>query len=708
MCLVLSVLAPAAPQDSKVRWCLTSNQELRKCNDLSTTTMQLACVKRDGHHECIRSIKDGEADAITLDGGDIYKAGLRNYDLHPVYAEDYGEDSCPYAVAVVKKSSRFKFSELRGKRSCHTGLGKSAGWIVPIGILLSRNQIKWAGIEDKPLEQAVMEFFSASCVPGATKSTRLCQLCKGDCSRSHEEPYYDDDGAFQCLKDGAGDIAFVQHLTVPAAEKDQYELLCKDDTRKSIDEYKTCHLAQIPARAVVTRRDQTLLANGVGFISAGAFSSEGYTAKNLMFRDSTKRLVQLPKIMDAFLYLRAQYTASIRSLQKGMSTDSTSQYIKWCAVGHAETAKCDLWSVNSMDESGNVRVECQNGQSVDECISKIMRREADAMAIDGGQVYTAGKCGLVPAMVEQYDEYASSYYAVAVVRKGSGVTWNNLRGKKSCHNSLGRTAGWNIPMALLHNSTGECDFSKYFSQSCAPGADPESNLCALCKGSGKGVRSERVKCKPSTEELYYGYAGTFRCLVEGGGDVAFVRHSTVEENTDGKGPDWASKLKSSDFELICPGSSAPVSDYARCNLAKVPAHAVVTHPESRRDVVAILKEQQGMFGGSIPDAPFRMFQSENGKNLLFKDSTKCLQEIPATKTFKEFLGDAYVATMDFLRQCSSNVPGKNAHECSSRCYLFPFRLVKAPWLLYRAVFSGGKACLFVPFIRNTAQKQSCL
>ena len=25
------------------------------------------------------------------------------------------------------------------------------------------------------------------------------------------------------------------------------------------------------------------------------------------------------------------------------------------------------------------------------------------MAIDGGQVYTAGKCGLVPAMVEQYE-----------------------------------------------------------------------------------------------------------------------------------------------------------------------------------------------------------------------------------------------------------------------------------------------------------------
>lgn len=29
------------------------------------------------------------------------------------------------------------------------------------------------------------------------------------------------------------------------------------------------------------------------------------------------------------------------------------------------------------------------------------------MAVDGGQVFTAGKCGLVPAMVEQYDESMS-------------------------------------------------------------------------------------------------------------------------------------------------------------------------------------------------------------------------------------------------------------------------------------------------------------
>lgn len=35
--------------------------------------------------------KDGLADAITLDGGDIYVAGLTNYNLHPIIAEHYGD-----------------------------------------------------------------------------------------------------------------------------------------------------------------------------------------------------------------------------------------------------------------------------------------------------------------------------------------------------------------------------------------------------------------------------------------------------------------------------------------------------------------------------------------------------------------------------------------------------------------------------------------
>ncbi|XP_045571979.1 serotransferrin-1-like [Salmo salar] len=43
-----------------------------------------------------------------------------------------------------------------------------------------------------------------------------------------------------------------------AAEKANCELLCKDGTRAPIDSCKTCHLARVPAHAVVSRKDPDL------------------------------------------------------------------------------------------------------------------------------------------------------------------------------------------------------------------------------------------------------------------------------------------------------------------------------------------------------------------------------------------------------------------------------------------------------------------
>lgn len=56
----------------------------------------------------------------------------------------------------------------------------------------------------------------------------------------------------------------------------------------------------------------------------------------------------------------------------------------------------------------------------------------------------------------------ANYYVVAVVRKGSGVTWSNLRGKKSCHTGLGRSAGWKIPELTICGKTDVCTLGKYY------------------------------------------------------------------------------------------------------------------------------------------------------------------------------------------------------------------------------------------------------
>lgn len=61
---------------------------------------------------------------------------------------------------MAKKNTGFGFRDLRGKKSCHTGLGKSAGWNIPIGSLVTMNVIEWGGIEDKPLEEGKGLFVS--------------------------------------------------------------------------------------------------------------------------------------------------------------------------------------------------------------------------------------------------------------------------------------------------------------------------------------------------------------------------------------------------------------------------------------------------------------------------------------------------------------------------------------------------------------------
>lgn len=70
--------------------------------------------------------------------------------------------------------------------------------------------------------------------------------------------------------------------------------------------------------------------------------------------------------------------------------------------------------------------------------------------------------------------------------------------------------------------------------SCAPGAKMptynrqgnfEERLCCLCIGP------QELKCDRSSAEPYYSYAGAFRCPVHGGGDVAFVKLTTVPDHT---------------------------------------------------------------------------------------------------------------------------------------------------------------------------------
>ena len=68
-------------------------------------------------------------------------------------------------------------------------------------------------------------------------------------------------------------------------------------------------------------------------------------------------------------------------------------------------------------------------------------------------------------------------------------------------------------------------------------------MCDLCHGKAGAY------CARNALEDYYGHTGAFRCLVEGGGDVAFVKHTTVMENCDGKRNEiWSHNQLTKDYQ----------------------------------------------------------------------------------------------------------------------------------------------------------------
>uniref|UniRef100_A0A4W2GWE4 Serotransferrin n=1 Tax=Bos indicus x Bos taurus TaxID=30522 RepID=A0A4W2GWE4_BOBOX len=683
-CAVLGLCL--ADPERTVRWCTISTHEANKCASFRENVLRIlesgpfvSCVKKTSHMDCIKAISNNEADAVTLDGGLVYEAGLKPNNLKPVVAEFHGTKDNPqthyYAVAVVKKGTDFKLNELKGKKSCHTGLGRSAGWNIPMGRLY-----KELPDPQESIQRAAANFFSASCVPCADQSSfpKLCQLCAGKgtdkCACSNHEPYFGYSGAFKCLMEGAGDVAFVKHSTVfdnlPNPEdRKNYELLCGDNTRKSVDNYQECYLAMVPSHAVVARtvggKEDVIweLLNHAqehfGKDKPDNFQLfQSPHGKDLLFKDSADGFLKIPSKMDFELYLGYEYVTALQNLRESKPPDSSKDecMVKWCAIGHQERTKCDRWS----GFSGGA-IECETAENTEECIAKIMKGEADAMSLDGGYLYIAGKCGLVPVLAENYKTEGESckntpekgYLAVAVVKTSdANINWNNLKDKKSCHTAVDRTAGWNIPMGLLYSKINNCKFDEFFSAGCAPGSPRNSSLCALCIGSEKGTGKE---CVPNSNERYYGYTGAFRCLVEKG-DVAFVKDQTVIQNTDGNNNEaWAKNLKKENFEVLCKdGTRKPVTDAETCHLARGPNHAVVSRKDKATCVEKILNKQQDDFGKSVTDCTsnFCLFQS-NSKDLLFRDDTKCLASI-AKKTYDSYLGDDYVRAMTNLRQCSTS------------------------------------------------------
>ncbi|NXR53287.1 TRFE2 protein, partial [Hippolais icterina] len=695
----------------KFRWCTLSDLEQRKCAELSkaltsvlplttaSSFTRISCIRAHNTYDCIDKIRANKADAASLDAGDVYSA-VKLYGLAVVAKEIYDQGNCVFAVAIAKRGA-LDIQSLRGVRSCHNGARWTSGWNIPFGFLLARNYLSWD--EAQPLSQAISGYFNASCIPGVgVAAPQLCALCQGQksyvrdrnhfCETSSNEPFYDSEGAFRCLKDGVADVAFLDHLRIMSStesENQEYELLCPDGSTAELTEYSTCNLGRGPGRSIVTRNNFQKITNkflsmiqrlfgrkGKERARFELFSSAPFGGKNLLFQDATQHLQLLDEQLEIAYVLGLDYVALLKGLgHEGSSLDNS--VVRWCCISDAELRKCEEWALNIKSDP----LVCVQATSMTKCIEMIKSSEADAVTLDATHVYIAGRCGLVPVAAECYGEFSCDLikergnqktlppvYAVALAKKSAKqIHIHNLRGRRSCHSHLYSPAGWLLlsrhTVGAQQNDTENCDiasaYQNYFWKGCMPGAD--GNLCKVCIGDGE-VEGARVssRCAASHNERYYGNMGALRCLVgnpsgRSFGDVAFLEHSNLLQNIEDLGSSgWAKGYTPLDFELLCPdGTRAAVTEWAGCNLGPIPPSTVMTRPVTVTKISDLLLQSQESLGSKL-DSEFQLFQSwkYGESDLLFKDTTQYLVHA-SHLSYQEILGESFLQLAESVFNCTS-------------------------------------------------------
>lgn len=711
-------LALTAAVTDGVNVCVTRKED-EACRammlDPAVQTLNINCVTGNDRYDCLAKVMYKEADVTWVTGEDVFLARELYANELQILAEirTSEESTEPWrykGVAVVRKTSIKGLESLKGSKSCHTGYRRTAGWNIPFSHLLEKNLVQLqcdqqATVVEHDLK-AVSSFFGSACIPGSwapdhetntllkTKYSNLCNMCTNPTLCDSQDEHAGYEGALRCLVDANGDVAWTKLSVAKSYFKERtdvstgdFGLLCPDGRVQSIDSPKDCHWAARPWNAWIVRtshKNKKMVLSELKGLMTAAFPpvEQSETALkpwvvSLLGTSSHSVIHDPPQPVSLQDYLKEPgYDTTIERL------GCPEVPVKLCVESQLGLEKCTALQHVLKSRRILPKLECLMPSPDSDCLATVASGNAHITTADGGDVFRGHvEYGLTPVVSERYGLLDASYFAVAVVRANSGITsLSQLKGKKSCHTGIGKTAGWKIPVVTLQKAglleNGDCDFAgqigRFFNGSCAPGSkdptyDPNgtnpTSLCDLCVGNdvagGSSTpytgASSNGRCERNSDETFYGYTGAFRCLVQGGGDVAFVKHITVRDNTNGnnKAP-WAKDLRALDFKLLCNKRGiADVVDYESCNLARVPAHKVLTGVnvnDTMMEEIRILMlraSNQLLRGQDI----FTMFGPFKGRqDIIFKDSATELVNVPQDE-FHQFLKDNYFSTLSELEAC---------------------------------------------------------
>ncbi|KER32159.1 hypothetical protein T265_01774 [Opisthorchis viverrini] len=648
-----------------------------------------------------------------------------------------------YANVVVPKHLNPVPTNLRGKDICSAGAGTAEGWVMPFGKLFAdlrtipvtqcnsvvRNLIGYLG--DSCIPNSLSEVFN----PFGDNTQEVCQLCANrglETWCTTRDRYARNHGALRCLREYTENIeslvkptaAFVRAREIELASVDgfpmaDYKLLCptiQADGTWTADfnaSTTTCHWGQIPARMIMTILTEPNVTEFNNFLTTlvqyfgpsgshlqtfSLFQSTGYgnpdepgQTYDLMFSDFTRNIFVPPEEETATYYrwISPNFLDELQKLEQ-----CPLPTMNWCVIDQFEMAKCGRMKSAFAARRIQPDLNCIQADSAIDCMRLIQEGYADMITLEAGDLYAAGKYfDLVPIVAENYGD-GPFYHAVAVVKKvNPGLLVSNWRHRFTCHSGVGKATGWIVPINLVLDTrqvivlNGHLlyAFAELISRACVPGilnapfdrtGKNNLNLCERCTGGNKDL------CRRDHQELYYGDAGAFRCMTEGG-DIAFTRHTTVHMNTAGRNPDyWARNLREDDYELLCAdGRRANIDQWATCNLARIPSSVVVTasyKSENERTNMWRLLQYGQEYYSADKNPIFQMFDSGFGQtDLIFSDDTESLSLIPwENQTYTRWLGQRFLQLVENL-EVTANLYEAGLYSAKGRLQLSRLTILTA-------------------------------
>jgi len=183
----------------------------------------------------IEALRFGHADVAILDGGSAWIA-WQQHGFEAILADKKSDGSNHYTASawVLDNSDIQSLEDLEGRDSSHTGWLKSAGMLMPMGYMIGQGFVEVSGDDEDidSLRTTIENHFGNVSIPAS-----------GDI-------YYGYSGAFRCMTDGHGDVAF--------AKTTSYDDHCVgNDWCLERSEYRILEPAfgQVPSHSVMVNGD---------------------------------------------------------------------------------------------------------------------------------------------------------------------------------------------------------------------------------------------------------------------------------------------------------------------------------------------------------------------------------------------------------------------------------------------------------------------